>query len=91
MTAVHGYRIGKKLIQGPAWVLYLGEREADLKPVIIRCPDADYPGAGEAARLRHEYDLAVNLDNRGVLKPLALVENDKKSGPLFWSITRGAG
>ena len=71
-TDLPGYRILEKVYDGSETFVYRGLAEGDLRPVVIKVPAADYPGPGELARLRHEFQLASSLDMEGVTRVIAL-------------------
>jgi len=66
------FRILEKIYEGRETIVYKGASREDGKPVVIKVPAADYPGPGELARLKHEFQLASSLDMDGVTRVVGL-------------------
>ncbi|HVK67058.1 MAG TPA: AAA family ATPase [Polyangium sp.] len=71
------YRIvGAAIHEGSNTVLYRGEREDDLTPVVLKLPRGDV-SPRDIERLRHEYAILKTLDAPGVVKALALEPSER--------------
>ncbi len=77
MLSISGFDIKKKISRTANNVLYEGVRLSDGVTVIVKVSSSEYPTPHEMARLQHEYDTIVDLDLKGVIKPLSLEQYDK--------------
>ncbi|RAM48066.1 MAG: hypothetical protein C6Y22_29905 [Hapalosiphonaceae cyanobacterium JJU2] len=70
--AIPGYQITAEISLSGKTVVYRGQRLKDRKPVILKSLTAKYPMSNVMARLRHEYEILVNLDSPGIVKAYGL-------------------
>ena len=87
MISVPGYKIIKKIHQDTKNALYRGRRETDATPVLIKTPSSEYPSSGDLGRLSHEFEIAKDLNLRGILRPYTL----QKIGGTFALIFEDVG
>jgi serine/threonine protein kinase len=66
------FTITATLLEGATVALYRGVRQRDGTPVVIKAFRAESPGQREIERLRHEFEIARQLDSSYLLKPYAL-------------------
>jgi len=72
MLTIPGYQIGEVINSGINILVYRGIRERDQKPTIIKTLTAESPTIEQLARLKHEYQIAANLDAEGIVKVYSL-------------------
>lgn len=75
--AIPGYQITAEISVNGKTVVYRGQRLKDRKPVILKSLTAKYPMSNVMARLRHEYEILVNLDSPGIVKAYGLESCNK--------------
>lgn len=79
MQNIAGYRIIQKIYQGPKTVLYRAVNSRDDSPVILKMLLAAYPTPQDIARLKHEYEMARQLNLPDMLvSPCAWIEHDNR-------------
>lgn len=74
MIQVAGYRIVEELVVGRDSVVSRAIREVDGRAVVLKTLKSEFPSRRQVAPLRHEYEIARQLEIDGVLRPLALEE-----------------
>jgi predicted ATPase/signal transduction histidine kinase/tRNA A-37 threonylcarbamoyl transferase component Bud32 len=72
MLSIPGYQLGKAINSGINTLIYRGIRERDRQPTIIKTLKAESPTIEQLARLKHEYQIAANLDAEGIVKVYSL-------------------
>ncbi|NEP01037.1 MAG: AAA family ATPase [Symploca sp. SIO2E9] len=72
VLSIEGYRLLNKIYDGSRTLVYRGIRESDLKPVVIKLLKNEHPTFSELLRFRHQYNITVNLDLPGIVRPLSL-------------------
>jgi len=72
MLTFPGYQLGKPINSGINTLIYRGIRERDRQPTIIKTLKAESPTIEQLARLKHEYQIAANLDAEGIVKVYSL-------------------
>ncbi len=72
MIALPGYDANTKLFESIRSLVYRGRRVADQEPVILKVMKKAYPTPAELARFRLEYEIAKNLNLKGVATPYNL-------------------
>lgn len=72
MLNLPGYKNLKLIQEGATTVIYRGQREEDEKPAIVKILKHEYPTLEEITRLKHEYEIAKDLDLGGIIKPYSL-------------------
>jgi len=70
---IAGYQLAEILHQTASTAVYQAIRELDSLPVIIKLLQAEYPTLKEIERLKHEYEIARDLNLPGAIKPYDLV------------------
>lgn len=97
MTVSDPYTITETLHKDASVALYRGIRRQDGAPVIIKALRTELAGPREIERLRHEYEIARQLDSSYLLKPYELdqqkaqarlILEDFDSEPLFGQLGR---
>ncbi|MBN2535986.1 MAG: protein kinase [Spirochaetales bacterium] len=76
MEKIGDFIIGDKIRETINSIVYKGKTSQSGEPVIIKLLKARYPSQSELARFRQEYDIIKNLDIEGVIKVIALVEEN---------------
>ncbi len=66
------YTVVAKVRETPETVLFRGYRNADMRPVFLKCPRGGRPTTSQMARLRHEYSILSSLNVPGVGKALGI-------------------
>ena len=72
MLNIPGYQLGEVINSGINTLIYRGIRERDRKPTIIKTLTAESPTIEQLARLKHEYQIAANLEAEGIVKVYSL-------------------
>ena len=72
MLNIPGYQLGKPINSGINTLIYRGIRERDRQPTIIKTVKAESATIEQLARLKHEYQMAANLDAEGIVKVYSL-------------------
>ena len=72
MTQIPGYEITEQLQVSEKKIVYRAWSEERQKSVIIKILKAEYPSLEEITILKHEYQIAVNLDVEGIIKAHSL-------------------
>ncbi|MEG4630482.1 AAA family ATPase [Microcoleus sp. AR_TQ3_B6] len=72
LLTIPGYRIIEQIYNGSRTQVYRGLSESNQK-VIIKLLLSEYPTFSELVQLRNQYTITKNLDLRGIVKPIALV------------------
>ncbi|NER31557.1 MAG: serine/threonine protein kinase, partial [Symploca sp. SIO1C4] len=72
VVTIKGYRLLNKIYDGSRTLVYRGIRESDLKPIVIKLLKNEHPDFSELLRFRHQYNITINLDLPGIVKPLSL-------------------
>ncbi|MBE9039783.1 AAA family ATPase [Oscillatoriales cyanobacterium LEGE 11467] len=72
MTTLSGYHLGETLYQGTRTLVYRATHTAQNKPVVIKFLRNEYPTFSELVQFRNQYTVTKNLDEPGIVKPLAL-------------------
>ncbi|NEO31529.1 MAG: AAA family ATPase [Symploca sp. SIO3C6] len=72
VVTIKGYRLLNKIYDGSRTLVYRGIRESDLKPIVIKLLKNEHPNFSELLRFRHQYNITINLDLPGIVKPLSL-------------------
>ena len=70
------YKITEKIYENFRTVVYRAQTKQGKNTVIIKLLKAEYPTLEELAQVKHEYEIAKDLDLSGIIKPYAL-ENHK--------------
>lgn len=70
---IAGYQLAEIIHQTASTAVYQAIRELDSLPVIIKLLQAEYPTLKEIERLKHEYEIARDLNLPGAIKPYDLV------------------
>lgn len=78
MITLNGYNIIQKIHESENTVIYKAIREQDHQPAIIKILASEYPSLLEITRLKHEYEIIKNLNLKGIVKALNLL--DYKNG-----------
>ncbi|MCP2728982.1 ATP-binding sensor histidine kinase [Limnofasciculus baicalensis] len=71
--AIPGYHLTEQIYLGSRTEVYRGISQSDKKPVIIKLLKSEYPTFNELVQFRNQYTIAKNLDNPGIVKPIALL------------------
>jgi serine/threonine protein kinase len=72
LLTIPGYRIIEQIYNGSRTQVYRGLSESNQK-VIIKLLLSEYPTFSELVQLRNQYTITKNLDLRGIVKPIALL------------------
>ncbi|MEG3959121.1 AAA family ATPase [Microcoleus sp. herbarium2] len=72
LLTIPGYRITEQIYNGSRTQVYRGLSESNQK-VIIKLLLSEYPTFSELVQLRNQYTITKNLDLRGIVKPIALL------------------
>ena len=72
LLTIPGYRIIEQIYNGSRTKVYRGLSESNQK-VIIKLLLSEYPTFSELVQLRNQYTITKNLDLRGIVKPIALL------------------
>ena len=72
MTQIPGYEITEQLQVSEKKIVYRAWSEERQKSVIIKILKAEYPSLEEITILKHEYQIAINLDVEGIIKAHSL-------------------
>ena len=72
MLTIPGYQLSEAINSGINTLVYRGMRERDRKPTIIKTLTAESPTIEQLARLKHEYQIAANLEAEGIVKVYSL-------------------
>ena len=72
LLTIPGYRILEQIYNGSRTQVYRGLSELNQK-VIIKLLLSEYPTFSELVQLRNQYTITKNLDLRGIVKPIALL------------------
>jgi histidine kinase len=72
MVTLPGYKNLILMQEGATTVIYRGQREEDELPAIVKILKHEYPTLEDITRLKHEYEIAKDLDLRGIIKPYKL-------------------
>lgn len=72
MLTIPGYRIIEQIYNGSRTQVYRGLSESNQK-VIIKLLLSEYPTFSELVQFRNQYTITKNLDLRGIVKPIALL------------------
>lgn len=72
VVTIEGYRLLHKIYDGSRTLVYRGIRESDLKPIVIKLLKNEHPTFSELLQFRHQYNIAINLDLPGIVRPLSL-------------------
>jgi len=72
LLTITGYRILEQIYNGSRTQVYRGLSESNQK-VIIKVLLSEYPTFSELVQLRNQYTITKNLDLRGIVKPIALL------------------
>ncbi|MDZ7266965.1 MAG: AAA family ATPase [candidate division KSB1 bacterium] len=75
MIDLQNYLAKETLHEGTRTVIYRGARKSDGLPVILKTLRQEYPEPAALARLRHEFEIARELQFDGVVKFIELVEH----------------
>ncbi len=75
MIELEGYTINEEIYSDSKSYIFRGVRLADNLSVIIKTLRTDYPTPKELAQLRHEYELTKELNLKGSVRALALVNH----------------
>jgi len=70
MLTIPGYQLGEVINSGINTLIYRGIREKDQQPTIIKTLKAESPTIEQLARIKHEYQIAANLEAEGIVNPL---------------------
>jgi len=76
MITIPGYDTSEQLYDGSRTLVYRAVRKHDLKGVVIKLLKNPYPGFHELLQFRNQYTIAKNLNIPGIVKPLALENQD---------------
>jgi hypothetical protein len=49
--------------------VFIGVKQLNQQPVVIKILKDDYPSLDEITRLRHEFQILDSLDHPGIIKP----------------------
>lgn len=83
MTTLAGYRIGERLHEGRRAVIHRATRLSDGTSVIIKTLPGEPPSLRDIARLRHESAVLRRLDDRGIVRALAFVDDGVHAALVF--------
>ena len=72
MLDIPGYTITEKLNESQRSIVYRGNLSEEGRPVIIKVLRAEYPDSRDIARIRHEYEIARELDFEGIVQAFEL-------------------
>ncbi|MEM7017100.1 MAG: AAA family ATPase, partial [Pseudomonadota bacterium] len=61
------YTIAKKIYAGHKTDVYRAVHNKNQQPVIIKCPNSDYPAPRQIEQLQHEYELTHELELSGII------------------------
>ncbi|HZG40961.1 MAG TPA: serine/threonine-protein kinase, partial [Nodosilinea sp.] len=67
-----GYTLHRVIHEGAYTRVFIGVKQLNQQPVVIKILKDDYPSRDEITRLRHEFQILNSLDHPGIIKPLAL-------------------
>ena len=73
MITLPGYSIDGLIYKSSKSAVYRAVEDHNKKPVIVKIFNLDYPSQEDLARIRREYEIAGELDFKGILHPVALV------------------
>ena len=76
MITIPGYDTSEQLYDGSRTLVYRAVRKHDQKGVVIKLLKNPYPGFHELLQFRNQYTIAKNLNIPGIVKPLALENQD---------------
>ncbi len=78
-----GYQSEQLIYEGDDTVIYRAVSFLDNQPVIVKILKAEYPSVDAIARLKHEYNIANNLELEGVVKLLRLETLENRLALVF--------
>lgn len=68
----HSFTVAGRVRENADSVLLRGYRNADMRPVFLKCPRGGRPTTNQLARLRHEYSILSALNGPGVAKAFGI-------------------
>jgi diguanylate cyclase (GGDEF)-like protein len=74
-----GYTISEVVHQGTLTLICRAHRQEDARPVVLKILRNEFPGQGEIARLRLEYDTTRLFDDEHVVKAIGYEEQGKST------------
>ena len=78
MIFIPGYKINEMIHRGDRTSVYRGYRQRDRQPVVIKINREDYSrNSLKISGLKHEYLIAKNLKNTGLIKIYEMVSTDE--------------
>ncbi|MDM8515429.1 AAA family ATPase [Desulfobacterales bacterium HSG16] len=72
MITLQGFEIKELLYESNRSSIYRGMRKKDLKPVIIKLLNKEYPSSRKIANFRREYEMTQNICEEGIIKVYSL-------------------